>query len=548
MADVALKPEAGAAFFTADSLKALIASILVYWGVFALIAPVTNSDSQVYNLARLSVAERAGFWQATAWNSVRQVIFPWTFDAVHYPFLKLGWGSGLPSFLAFLGLLTIIFKLIAPKFGSKVGLWSILTLLAMPTLMLQATTTKNDLVIAFGVGCWLYSLVRFRRTQSRFFLFSAALSLAFTIGCKTSALPICAILILGTGWLLRKQLRNSLWFVLFLSPSLLLFGSIETYGLSGRIYHNLLGPAQFVNAHANQDGFRGATANFIRYYLANISTGIDGVDCRSGLPQLLEEKCRLLLGSFNLHDAGCRMDFSDANMPFLKDGSDSGSDFGFVGCVALVVNSLVIWRPRLKSLQWTLDVAGFALLALTCFTVAWMPWNARYLCLSFILFGLSLAILVFESPNDRSWKQIAVGLIIIWSAISLPLHCGQRRPLDFWNSFFARTELSLKQRSEMRKVYEDVANLRMNKTDTWFLVAAENSWTLPFLNQPRMDWQLTPRWDQVLRARQALAQPNDAFALVLNSQLPQNLPFEIVRTYPSSTFILRILSDAQEQP
>ena len=218
MADETLSAKPEPVFLLEGGLKALIASLLAYWGIYALIAPVTNSDSQVYNLARLSVAERSGFWQATAWNSVRQVMFPWTFDAIHYPFLVIGWGTALPSFVAFLGLLIVIFELVVPRLGSKVGLWSILILLAMPTLMLQATTTKNDLVIAFGVGCWLYSLDRFRQNQKNFFLFAAALSLAFTIGCKTSALPICAILILATGWLLRQQVRNALRFALFLGP------------------------------------------------------------------------------------------------------------------------------------------------------------------------------------------------------------------------------------------------------------------------------------------------------------------------------------------
>jgi hypothetical protein len=547
MANAALRPKSEAAIFTEGILKALVGSILAYWGVYALIAPVTNSDSQVYDIARLSVTERAGFWQATAWNSVRQVIFPWTFDAVHYPFLKVGWGFALPSFLAFLGLLIIIFELVAARFGSKVGLWSMLTLLAMPTLMLQATTTKNDIVIAFGAGCWLYSLLRFRRNQNKFFLFTAALSLAFTIGCKTSAIPICAIFALATGWLLRKQLRSALWFALFFAPLLLLFGSIETYVLSWQIYHDPVGPAQFVTGHANHDGISGAIANFIRYFMANISSGIDGVDCRSGFPQFLEEKCRLLLGGLNLRDAGCRRDFSDANMPFLKDGSDSGSDYGLVGCLALLVSLCVVWRPSFKSPTWVLVAAGFALMALTSFTIAWMPWNARFLCLSFTLFGLGLTMLVFGSPNERSWMQLTLGLIVIWSAISLPLHCGQRRPLDFWNALFARTELSLRQSSEIKQVYSDVLSLRMNRTDTWFLVAGENSWTLPFLTQPRMAWQLTPRWDQVSKALQALAEPNDAFALVLDSQLPQDIRYEILKTYPHSIFIIRISANAQKQ-
>jgi hypothetical protein len=545
MVDLALKPKIRAAFFSEETLKALIVSLLVYWGVYALIAPVTNSDSQVYNLARLSVAERAGFWQTTAWNSIRQVIFPWTFDAIHYPFLKIGWGSALPSFVCFLGLLIIIFELVVPKFGSKVGLWSILILLSMPTLMLQATTTKNDLVIAFGVGCWLYSLVRFRRTQHAFFLFTAALSLAFTMGCKTSALPICGILILVTGWIFRQQLKNALRFAIFFVPLLMLFGSIETYVLSWRTYGDPVGPSQFVHAHTNQDGIPGATANFIRYYLGTTSLGIDGIDCRSGLSEFLEGKCQLLLEKLGLRNMGCRIDFINARTPFLKDGSDSGSDYGLVGFLALLVSSVTIWRVNFKNLSWLLNCLGFALLVLNCLTIAWMPWNLRYFCPSFILFGLSLAIIVFGSPDDRSWKQIILGLIVIWSAISLPLHCGQRRPLDFWNAFFARTDLSVKQRWDMKRVYEDVLHFRTNNsTDSWFLVAGENSWTLPFLTPP-MDWKLTPQWGQVVNARSTLGEPNEAFALVLDSQLPKNLPYEVLKSYPSSSFILKILPEGQ---
>ncbi len=233
-------------------------------------------------------------------------------------------------------------------------------------------------------------------------------------------------------------------------------------------------------------------------------------------------------------------------MPFLKDGSDSGSDFGLVGCLALFVGSCVVLRPSFKSPAWVLSAAGFALLVLTSFTVAWMPWNARFLCLSFILFGVSLATLVFEPPNDRFRLQLILGLIIIWSAISLPLHCGQRRPFDFWNALFARTDLSFKQKPEIKQVYEDVLNLQISNPGTWFLVAGENSWTLPFLARPGMNWQLTPRWDQLLKARKALTEPNDAFALVLNTPLPQEIPFEIVKAYPSSTFIVRIPADTTQ--
>lgn len=109
MANVALKPTPAPSVFTDECLRTIIVAILAYWGLFAAALPVTNFDSHVYNLGRLAVAENAGFWQTSAWNCINQVVFPWTFDAVHYPFLKIGWGMSMPSFLCLVGLVVIVF-------------------------------------------------------------------------------------------------------------------------------------------------------------------------------------------------------------------------------------------------------------------------------------------------------------------------------------------------------------------------------------------------------------------------------------------------------
>jgi phosphate/sulfate permease len=545
MADPALKPTPAATVFTEASLKALIIGILSYWGASALLLPVTTSDCQVYNLARLLVAERAGFWQGEAWNSIREITYPWVFDTVHYPFLKTGWGYGIPSFVALLGLLVIVFQLVTPRFGEHTALWSVLTLLSMPTLMLQATTTKNDLVVVFGFGCWIYSLVRFHRSRNKFFLFAAALSLALIAGSKNIALGICAIAAIATGWLLRREVRSCLLFAVFLGPLLLLFGSIETYLLSWKIYRDPIGPKQFVADQLNRDGLRGGIANFFRYYMANISIGVDGIDCHSGFADLLQKGCRVVLGSLGLQDAGCRRDFKDPNLPFLKDGFDSGYDFGVIGCLALFVSSWVLCRPKWGDVPWALSAVGFAAMLPVCLMIAWTPWDVRYFCLSFTLFGIVLSLLIFHRSHARWWLQLIFGVIIVWSAISLPLHCAQRKPFDLWRDLFARQEMSLGQRPEIIPIYNDVLNLRINKANRWFLVASENSWTLPFLDRTNMEWELTPQWEQV-KARLANGASNDSYALILNRPLPQDLPMEIVKRYPSSSFIVRILAKAGE--
>jgi hypothetical protein len=108
--------------------------------------------------------------------------------------------------------------------------------------------------------------------------------------------------------------------------------------------------------------------------------------------------------------------------------------------------------------------------------------------------------------------------------------------------------LSLKQKWEMKQVYDDVLRLRRDNSDTWFLVAGENSWTLPFLAQSKMDWKLTPQWGQISQVQQSLAESKDAFALVLDTQFPQNLRFQVVKSYPSANFILRIPAYSRRKP
>ena len=107
------------------ALWILLAAALLYWAACAVLLPVTTWDSQVYNLGRLLIAEKAGFWSNPHWFSERQVIFPWAFDAVHYPFVKLGFGEAIPSFLCFIGLLIVVYKILRDRYSSQLALFSL---------------------------------------------------------------------------------------------------------------------------------------------------------------------------------------------------------------------------------------------------------------------------------------------------------------------------------------------------------------------------------------------------------------------------------------
>src|SRR5262245_23643292 len=141
-------------------LSASVLTLLVpYWLAWSWLAPVTNADAQIYHLARLWVFEADGVFFNHSYTAIPQLIMPWSFDAVHYPFLWLGHGYALPSFLSLLGMMMLAWSWAREGGGTAAdGLRACLGFLAMPTVVMQATTTKNDLILAFCLFCWIEAL------------------------------------------------------------------------------------------------------------------------------------------------------------------------------------------------------------------------------------------------------------------------------------------------------------------------------------------------------------------------------------------------------
>ena len=332
--------------------------LLVYWGLFAILAPVTVWDSHVYNLGRIPLAEAAGLFSNPLWTSPRQLAFPWTFDLIHRPLLHLGWGFGLPSFLGFVSVLTIAWMHLKNRFGPDAAWLGVLALMAMPTLIFQAVGTKNDIAVLFGLSACFHAFTLWRRDQRAHHLFFMALARAFAAGAKTSGIPPAGLCALFTLWTLRRSPRRTGGFAVSSLLCLVLFGSGETYIESARVFGSALGPPEPAHTHRNNDGTRGTAANFIRYAFGNTNVGIEQWQKPNRVTPVLEAHCLKILRSLGLTNAGYRNDFSDETMRFIKGGSDAGSDFGPMGTCGLVVMLLAAcwWRPR--EAWWQLAAAA----------------------------------------------------------------------------------------------------------------------------------------------------------------------------------------------
>lgn len=161
------------------------------WLLYAVVTPVTVTDGQLYNQARFYVIRQEGLfsgWIPTQWM---QLAFPWTFDAVHWPFLQIGFGMALPSFACLLGILTVVHVHVREHYGRDAAWRCVLALLALPTLVYQGTSTKNDIAVVFAALAWWHAIQRWRTTSRPIFLAASALAIAFAVGAKTSAWASC---------------------------------------------------------------------------------------------------------------------------------------------------------------------------------------------------------------------------------------------------------------------------------------------------------------------------------------------------------------------
>lgn len=456
--------------------------VLSYWFVYALVVPVTTYDSHVYNMARLLLVERDGLFGNRLWNDTRQVSFPWSFDAVHYPLLKLGWGVALPSFSCFVGLLFIIFRISRRAINAAAGWWCCLALLALPLLVFQATATKNDVAVLFGGACWYYAFWLWKREKRVLYVTFMAISLSFMAGAKTSGLPLLGVLGCYTVWTLRRFPGE--WKI-FLSTGVLSFallGSVETYANNWIAYANPLGDADFVNYHRNLDGFKGAVANFIRYIFGSISVPVEIWPKDSAFISWLEDVCRSVLQTFGLIDAGHRPGYSDEHLRFLKTGREASSDFGVLGTIALLSSCLILVSQNWKKPAWRLTLAGFLSMSLTCYFVCWMPWNNRFLLIPFVLFTLALTLTVLGFSRCVFGVRFVYLGLLFFGALVYPLYSFNKSPFDLMRSITEREEIFFKERIVTKEVRDHVVrSMRERGAEMLFLRAGSDAWVLPFL-------------------------------------------------------------------
>jgi len=522
----------------AGLIRATACLLGAYWLLYALVTPVTVTDGQLYNQARLYVIRQEGLFSGWIPAHWMQLAFPWTFDAVHWPFLQLGIGVALPSFACLLGILTVVHVHVREHYGSDAAWRCVLALLTLPTLVYQGTSTKNDIAVVFAALAWWHAIQRWRTTARPIFLAASALAIAFAAGAKTSGLGLVPPMTLASLWWLR---RSRWWLGAWLGGLLLAVlavGSVETYAASNRAFGHPFGP-QGLRFLGNRDGAAGAAANLIRHVLGNIDPGLDRLPplAQRAAPRL-EGICRRVLEATGLRGRGHAAGSSDARLDFTKSGHEAVDGFGPVGTLALLALPVLLLTRGPRSGPWLLAGGAVATLVLTSWTAGYGPWQNRFLLLPFVLATLALALGVDAPWRRHRALRIAGTLLLVYGAVAMPAFSFNRAPRDLWQAVTDRDRFMTREAPFLLPVLEAVREHRAACPEaSWVVVPRPGTWELLWYQALGGTATILPRGRFNAWALQELQQRTEGPVLVLaiESNIPLGPPLVEVAAFPSAT-------------
>ena len=242
--------------------------------------PPVNFDSMVYNLAPVLMFQNEGTLFLSNYTSEAQIAFPLGFDILSFLFLRFYFDFGLArfSFLSYTTIAIGTYALVSDMFqNERLGVKTAFIVASFTELVLQATSTKNDIpAAAITVVCFLsaYSFLKTKRFLHLYVTLTACLWGLSVKGYFPGFLLAFAILFL---WLLLKEMpvseitkaifqKRHLNFSLLLPVGLLVCLFIF-YGNNLRKFGSFFGSKNYVQRHQNRDGLNGSALNASRYLL-----------------------------------------------------------------------------------------------------------------------------------------------------------------------------------------------------------------------------------------------------------------------------------------
>jgi hypothetical protein len=410
-------------------LQALLAVTVLAGGTtffLALYVPPNNHDSMTYHLARVGYYMQQGSLKSYPTANIRQTILPANAEILmlwQVSLLRMDTAVALVQWLSWLGSVLAIYgiarQLRAPPKGA---LFAALAFASFPQIVLQSTSTQNDLVTAFFLLCAFLFVAELPKPQAASGLL-AGISLGLAIGTKTSAL----IMLPGFGIYVLACLVSQKEFTLRRVLGLLLISSAAILALGSYFYFQNFfnygsptGPASFTGRHVlDRFEWQASWSNFGRLLtqFLNPSGIIPPLDSiHQSVGRNYSGFTDSILGYLGISKHLPGKDFSNASgtdyavLTMHEDLTFFGPVFGYLGLATLFYQLL-----RRDYRRATLRLRAIALAAIVFWLVVavalrWQVWSGR-LMVPMVAIGSPLLASLY-SERKRLWPWIWNTLLV----------------------------------------------------------------------------------------------------------------------------------------
>lgn len=251
----------------------------------AMYAPTNQWDSMTYHVARVAFWIQHKSLAHFESSSISPIIFPPNAEILFlWPmvFIKKDFMAGMVQYTSFLGSLWVLYSFLSYiKVSKRRTLWTIFVFASLPEIILQSSSTQNDLVLGFFLFVASYLFIYGAREQEKVSLIMSALAIGIAMGVKTTFFmfvpSLAAAYILIAIYTRKKQFYKLLLFYGLCSFLFFVLFGAYNYILNYIEFQNPFGMDSFIKFRTVQGtGFKFFIANLIRYCLGFIDfTGIE---------------------------------------------------------------------------------------------------------------------------------------------------------------------------------------------------------------------------------------------------------------------------------
>jgi len=395
-----------------------------------IISPITNTDASDYHIAR------SAFWIGNQSLShfeaidIRQLAFPINSEILYawvILFTRKLVFFGMFSFVGYLLAIISLFNIMSDYCYRK-RLWVIFILSSFASVIVQASGTETDIIIAGLICASIYLFKISIKTIDKRNLFIASLAYALAIGTKTTAIiAIPAVCILFIFYLIKNSrpfsIKPFLYFIGYGIINFLIFSSFN-YVLNYIHFGNIIGPENFIISHKNMYGLKGAFANFIKHTTLLFDfTGFKFGQHATNYIIPLKNNLLTFLELDKIPDG-----VFSRNLPVLNSTLiEPIMGYGIIGIITFIPSIVIaLLIPIVKPSKKTLNLLIYSLVFLVglftlSYSISYMVYNVRFITFFIIL---SAPILVYT--YNKNLLKYLIELLCIFYLVLVSTHLWAR--------------------------------------------------------------------------------------------------------------------------